>query len=195
MKIHIVQKGDTLWNLAKKYDVGFEELKAANTQLANPDMVMPGMKIKIPGKGVQAKKEVQSKAGPAKDYTKKEQPVAKEQPAQPKKEAPAVKPPPMKKSVMEVPKKEPTAYKQPAKAPAKKQTVPPKMTKPAPKKEKEPVAMKEMPKQKAMPKPEQKQEEVPYYPPVMPQYQQQMAHPCMEPPPYYGATINRYRLI
>ncbi|GAJ99003.1 SafA/ExsA family spore coat assembly protein [Geomicrobium sp. JCM 19055] len=56
MKIHIVQKGDTLWNLAKKYDVNFEELKAANTQIANPDMVMPGMKIKVPGKGVQAKK-------------------------------------------------------------------------------------------------------------------------------------------
>ncbi|MGN1401339.1 MAG: SafA/ExsA family spore coat assembly protein [Bacillus sp. (in: firmicutes)] len=49
MKIHIVQKGDTLWNLSKKYGVSFEELKSINSQLSNPDMIMPGMKIKIPG--------------------------------------------------------------------------------------------------------------------------------------------------
>ncbi|WP_230203554.1 SafA/ExsA family spore coat assembly protein, partial [Bacillus massiliigorillae] len=49
MKIHIVQKGDTLWKLAKKYGVPFEELKKLNSQLSNPDMIMPGMKIKIPG--------------------------------------------------------------------------------------------------------------------------------------------------
>ncbi|MFS0780777.1 SafA/ExsA family spore coat assembly protein [Bacillus sp. 1P06AnD] len=49
MKIHIVQKGDTLWKLAKKYGVSFEELKKSNSQLSNPDMIMPGMKIKIPG--------------------------------------------------------------------------------------------------------------------------------------------------
>ncbi len=49
MKIHIVQKGDTLWNLAKKYGVPFEEIKKMNSQLSNPDMIMPGMKIKIPG--------------------------------------------------------------------------------------------------------------------------------------------------
>ena len=49
MKIHIVQKGDTLWNLAKKYGVSFDEqLKKVNSQLSNPDMLMPGMKIKIP---------------------------------------------------------------------------------------------------------------------------------------------------
>ncbi|MEH6944270.1 SafA/ExsA family spore coat assembly protein, partial [Bacillus sp. JJ722] len=51
MKIHIVQKGDTLWKLAKKYGVHFEELKKLNSQLSNPDMIMPGMKIKIPGVG------------------------------------------------------------------------------------------------------------------------------------------------
>ncbi|KIL46122.1 SafA/ExsA family spore coat assembly protein [Jeotgalibacillus campisalis] len=57
MKIHVVQKGDTLWNIAKKYNVSFEELKAANTQLSNPDMIMPGMKIKVPSNS-KAKKEV-----------------------------------------------------------------------------------------------------------------------------------------
>ena len=48
VKIHIVQKGDTLWKIAKKYGVNFEELKKMNSQLSNPDMIMPGMKIKVP---------------------------------------------------------------------------------------------------------------------------------------------------
>ncbi|MCC3356576.1 SafA/ExsA family spore coat assembly protein [Bacillus sp. REN16] len=59
MKIHIVQKGDTLWEIAKKYGVDFGELKAVNTQLSNPDMLMPGMKIKVPTGTVHVKKEAQ----------------------------------------------------------------------------------------------------------------------------------------
>ncbi|GAA0354924.1 SafA/ExsA family spore coat assembly protein [Bacillus horti] len=55
MKIHIVQKGDTLWKLAEQYGVNFEELKKANSQLSNPDLIMPGMKIKIPTGAVPAK--------------------------------------------------------------------------------------------------------------------------------------------
>lgn len=57
MKIHIVQKGDTLWNLAQKYGVDFQELLEANSHLANPDLIMPGMKIKIPTSAVPAKKD------------------------------------------------------------------------------------------------------------------------------------------
>jgi morphogenetic protein associated with SpoVID len=57
LKIHIVQKGDTLWKIAKKYGVDFEELKKMNSQLSNPDMIMPGMKIKVPTAGVSVKKE------------------------------------------------------------------------------------------------------------------------------------------
>lgn len=49
MQVHTVQKGDTLWKIAKMYGVDFEELKAANPQLTNPDLIMPGMKILIPG--------------------------------------------------------------------------------------------------------------------------------------------------
>lgn len=49
MQVHTVQKGDTLWKIAKMYGVDFEELKAANLQLTNPDLIMPGMKILIPG--------------------------------------------------------------------------------------------------------------------------------------------------
>ncbi|WP_281975926.1 SafA/ExsA family spore coat assembly protein [Halobacillus litoralis] len=57
MRIHIVQKGDTLWKIAEKYGVDFEELKSVNTQLSNPDMIMPGMKIKVPQGKKQVKKE------------------------------------------------------------------------------------------------------------------------------------------
>lgn len=68
MKIHIVQKGDTLWELSKKYGVDFEALKQANPQLATPDMVMPGMKVKIPSNSKAVKKESE----PAKETQKKE---------------------------------------------------------------------------------------------------------------------------
>lgn len=50
LKIHIVQKGDTLWKIAKAYDVDLDELKDMNHHIASPDMIMPGMKIKIPSK-------------------------------------------------------------------------------------------------------------------------------------------------
>lgn len=100
LKIHIVQKGDTLWNIAQKYNVNFEELKSANTQLSNPDMIMPGMKIKVPTASVQVKKETQVKG------VAKEAPIAGVQKEAPKvmgvqKEAPIVKEHPYK----EMPKK------------------------------------------------------------------------------------------
>ena len=95
MKIHIVQKGDTLWKIAKKYGVNFEELKQMNTQLSNPDMIMPGMKIKVPTTGGTVKKEAPYGTQAKINYgTKKEMPIAqqplvKEQPKTlPIKEAP-----------------------------------------------------------------------------------------------------------
>ncbi|TGB04184.1 SafA/ExsA family spore coat assembly protein [Halobacillus salinus] len=87
MRIHIVQKGDTLWNIAKKYGVSFEEVKAMNTQLSNPDMIMPGMKIKVPqgtkpvkkeGQVAPAKKEMPKAQTPYKDTSPKPIPVIKE---------------------------------------------------------------------------------------------------------------------
>nr|WP_108669464.1 SafA/ExsA family spore coat assembly protein [Peribacillus acanthi] len=72
MKIHIVQKGDTLWKLAKHYGVNFEELKKLNSQLSNPDMIMPGMKIKIPNPNASASKEGSAKI---KYGVKKEAPI------------------------------------------------------------------------------------------------------------------------
>ncbi|WP_100333355.1 SafA/ExsA family spore coat assembly protein [Bacillus alkalisoli] len=100
MKIHIVQKGDTLWKIAQKYNVNFEALKSANSQLSNPDMIMPGMKIKVPTASVQVKQETQVK-GVAKEAqvagVQKEAPVVMGV----QKEAPIVKEHPFK----EMPKK------------------------------------------------------------------------------------------
>ena len=133
MKIHIVQKGDTLWKIAKKYGVNFEELKKMNTQLSNPDMIMPGMKIKVPGAGGTIKKEtpVGSKPGTnIKMGTKKEMPI--EHPV--KKEKPITKP--IVEAPKEVPKKEmPVVEKPQQQLPLKQVEVPkkpfvPKMPKP-----------------------------------------------------------------
>src|SRR5699024_10679670 len=76
LKIHIVQKGDTLWEIAKKYGVDFEQLKQINSQLSSPDMIMPGMKIKIPSTAKSVKKETSIK----KTQMKKEKTVPSQAP-------------------------------------------------------------------------------------------------------------------
>ncbi len=48
VKIHVVQSGDTLAKIAQKYDVDVDKIKEFNKQLANPDNIVVGMKIKIP---------------------------------------------------------------------------------------------------------------------------------------------------
>ncbi|SDB96295.1 LysM domain-containing protein [Pelagirhabdus alkalitolerans] len=48
MKIHIVQKGDTLWKLKKKYNVELNQLKEMNQHLSHFDILIPGMKLYIP---------------------------------------------------------------------------------------------------------------------------------------------------
>ncbi|WP_058302193.1 LysM peptidoglycan-binding domain-containing protein [Gorillibacterium timonense] len=52
MKIHVVKAGDTLFELAKKYNVNLDKLIAANPGLADPDKLEIGMKIKIPSGSV-----------------------------------------------------------------------------------------------------------------------------------------------
>lgn len=52
MKIHVVRKGDTLYDIAKKYGVDLDVLIAANPQIDDPDVLMIGQKIRIPSKGV-----------------------------------------------------------------------------------------------------------------------------------------------
>ncbi|WP_095327761.1 SafA/ExsA family spore coat assembly protein [Shouchella clausii] len=84
MRIHIVQKGDTLWKLAQKYEVDYEHLKEANPNLTNPEMLMPGMKVKVPAGSVAVRKEQKKTTPKAKEVDKKPQ-KAKEQSVKPPK--------------------------------------------------------------------------------------------------------------
>lgn len=61
MKIHIVQKGDTLWDIAEKHHVDFDELQEVNSHLSSPDMLMPGMKVMIPSTSQKLTKEEKDK--------------------------------------------------------------------------------------------------------------------------------------
>ena len=45
---HTVVKGDTLWKIAVKYEVGLSEIKNANPQISNYDLIYPGQKINVP---------------------------------------------------------------------------------------------------------------------------------------------------
>ncbi|MEH7613137.1 SafA/ExsA family spore coat assembly protein, partial [Gottfriedia acidiceleris] len=88
MRIHIVIKGDTLKSIAQKYNIDYEEIVKLNAQLSNPDMIYPGMKIKVPERGEKpaplgSKKEVQQpKPSVALEVEEGNvQPVAQTQPA------------------------------------------------------------------------------------------------------------------
>ena len=45
---HTVSKGDTMWKIASKYQVGVSELISANPGLENYDLIYPGQVINIP---------------------------------------------------------------------------------------------------------------------------------------------------
>ncbi|MFG6118964.1 SafA/ExsA family spore coat assembly protein [Thalassobacillus sp. B23F22_16] len=166
MRIHIVQKGDTLWKIAQKYGVDFEQLKQMNTQLSNPDMIMPGMKIKVP----QGTKQV-----------KKEAPIQKEQPkAAPKvpykKEAP--KPiPKVKEDEKEKPMMPPMQQMMPIQMPMMEQQLQNYYTT---------FHLPQMPYQPPAPPKEEVKEELPESVKEMPQVQPAMHHPMpLCPPGYY----------
>mgnify|MGYP003291741180 CR=1 FL=1 len=46
---HTVVKGDTMWKIAVKYEVGLSEIKTANPHILNPDLIYPGQVLSIPG--------------------------------------------------------------------------------------------------------------------------------------------------
>ncbi|MBO5954220.1 MAG: SafA/ExsA family spore coat assembly protein [Oscillospiraceae bacterium] len=46
--VHTVVPGDSLWKIAVKYEVGLSEIKNANTQIKNYDLIYPGQRINIP---------------------------------------------------------------------------------------------------------------------------------------------------
>lgn len=45
---HTVVSGDTMWKLAVKYQVGTSEIRDANPQIVNPDLIYPGQVLNIP---------------------------------------------------------------------------------------------------------------------------------------------------
>lgn len=45
---HTVVKGDSLWKIAVRYQVGLSEIKAANPTIKNYDLIYPGQKINVP---------------------------------------------------------------------------------------------------------------------------------------------------
>lgn len=48
---HIVQRGDTLWGIARQHGVSLAQLEAANPQLATNDFIFPGDRLALAGGG------------------------------------------------------------------------------------------------------------------------------------------------
>lgn len=53
MKIHIVQKADTLQSVIAMYQISKEEIKKENPHISDIQQLIPGMKLKIPSDFVQ----------------------------------------------------------------------------------------------------------------------------------------------
>lgn len=45
---YTVQRGDTMWKIAVKYQVGTGEIISANPQVKNPDLIYPNQRLNIP---------------------------------------------------------------------------------------------------------------------------------------------------
>jgi len=45
---HTVVKGDTMWKIASKYQIGVSEIIQANPQIPNPNLIYPGQVLTIP---------------------------------------------------------------------------------------------------------------------------------------------------
>lgn len=45
---HKVVSGDTMWKIAVKYEVGLSEIKSANPDIVNPNLIYPGQILNIP---------------------------------------------------------------------------------------------------------------------------------------------------
>ena len=49
LNLHIVKKGDTLSAIAKKYNIGLNEVKKINrNNVKNPNLIYPGQEIVVP---------------------------------------------------------------------------------------------------------------------------------------------------
>lgn len=47
-QVYTVQKGDSLWKIAVRYQVGLSEIIQANPQFKNPALIYPGQRVNIP---------------------------------------------------------------------------------------------------------------------------------------------------
>ena len=45
---HTVVRGDTMWKIASRYEVGTSEVISANPQVTNPDLIYPGQILTVP---------------------------------------------------------------------------------------------------------------------------------------------------
>lgn len=54
MKIHILKKGETLYEVSQKYKISMDQLVNTNRHIENPDKVMAGTKVKIPSPALTA---------------------------------------------------------------------------------------------------------------------------------------------
>ena len=45
---HTVVRGDTMWKIAVRYEVGLSEIKSANPHIKNPDLIYPGDVLNSP---------------------------------------------------------------------------------------------------------------------------------------------------
>lgn len=45
---HTVVKGDSMWKIAVKYEVGLSEIKSANPHITTPELIYPGQVLNIP---------------------------------------------------------------------------------------------------------------------------------------------------
>ncbi|WP_052245869.1 SafA/ExsA family spore coat assembly protein [Sporosarcina sp. ZBG7A] len=177
VNVHIVVKGDTLWKIARQYGISFEELKKVNAHLANPDYIVPGMKIFLPeGKGT---KHPEKHGGKEKHPQQYEKPMKPAPPAQPV--PPIPKPtPPAQKPMPKPPAQKPLPTPPPAPPP---KPAPKPEVKPQPKPEVKPQPMPKppppppKPEVKPMPKPEPPSCEAPPVPPMPPMQPQPMVHP------------------
>ena len=46
--VYIVQPGDSLWKISRKYQVGLWEVIQANPQIKNPNLIYPGDRVTVP---------------------------------------------------------------------------------------------------------------------------------------------------
>lgn len=45
---YTVVKGDTMWKIASRYQIGIDEIISANPQISNPNLIYPGQVITMP---------------------------------------------------------------------------------------------------------------------------------------------------